>query len=108
MFDLGEGFWLLEMERWKRAIRLPPWIDSCACASGVCVLGVRGEGVMGIRPPAARVEKTELRFLTGVRTAGLAMTAKCSCWKTVRRLHAREKVGHCSYSRVFGDAAVGW
>jgi hypothetical protein len=35
---------------------------------------VRGEGVIGIRPPAVRVEKTDERFLTGVKTAGLAMT----------------------------------
>jgi hypothetical protein len=77
MFDFGESRVALEMERWKRFIRLPPfpWIDSCACTSGVWVRGVRGEGVKGIRPPAARVEKTADRLLTGVKTATLAMTA---------------------------------
>jgi hypothetical protein len=75
MFDLGESRAVLEMERWMRDMKLPPWIDSCACASGVCVRGVRGEGVNGIRPPAVRVEKTEERLLTGVKTAGLAISA---------------------------------
>jgi hypothetical protein len=36
---------------------------------------VRGEGVNGIRPPAVRVEKTEERLLTGVKTAALAIAA---------------------------------
>jgi hypothetical protein len=75
MLDLGESRVGLETERWIRAMKLPPWIDSCASASGVMLRGVRGEGVNGIRPPAARVEKMEERLLTGVKTAGLAMTA---------------------------------
>lgn len=75
MFDFGESCVFLEIERWKRDMRLPPWIDSCAWTSGVWVLGVRGEGVNGIRPPAVRVEKTEERLLTGVNTAALAMAA---------------------------------
>ena len=74
MLDLGESRVVLETERWMRAMKLPPWIDSCASASGVWLRGVRGEGVKGIRPPAARVEKTDERLLTGVKTAGLAMT----------------------------------
>jgi hypothetical protein len=75
MFDLGESRVVLETERWMRAMKLPPWIDSCASASGAWLRGVRGEGVNGIRPPAARVEKTEERLLTGVKTAVVAMTA---------------------------------
>lgn len=59
-----------------RDLKSLPWIDSCACTSGVWVRGVRGEGVSGIRPPAVRVLKTAERFLTGVtQTAVLAMTA---------------------------------
>jgi hypothetical protein len=31
-----------------------------------------------------------LRFLTGVRTAGLAMTAELSCWRRVRCKYAEK------------------
>ena len=79
MFDLGDSRVIFEMERWKRDMRLPPaWMDSCGpFTSGVCVRGVRGEGVKGIRPPAVRVEKTDERLLTGVKTA-VAIVAKLS------------------------------
>jgi hypothetical protein len=78
MLDLGESrIDVLEMDRVNLDMRLPPWIDSRAPGtSGVCVRGVWGEGVNGIRPPAVRVEKMDERVLTGVKTAGLAMTAQ--------------------------------
>ena len=37
MLDLGESRVVLETERWMRAMKLAPWIDSWAWASGVWV-----------------------------------------------------------------------
>ena len=80
MFDLGESRTeVLDIDRVNRDIKLPPWIDSAGApgTSAIWRVGVRGEGVRGIRPPAVRVEKIPLRLLTGVKTAGLAMSGQC-------------------------------
>jgi hypothetical protein len=55
MFDFGESRTLvLEMERVKRAMRLTLllWMLSEAPSWTSWVLGVEGEGVRGMRPPA--------------------------------------------------------
>jgi hypothetical protein len=57
---------------------------------------VRGEGVNGIRPPAVRVEKTDERLLTGVKTAGLAM-ATSSQLKIISRIQNAGGVSDIQY-----------
>ncbi|KAF2155402.1 galactose oxidase [Myriangium duriaei CBS 260.36] len=77
MLDLGESRTLvLETEREKRSKRAPAlWIDSVCWGSSTDWRGVWGDGVMGARPPAKRVEKMPSRRLMGVRTDVLAISA---------------------------------
>lgn len=78
MLDLGESRTLvLEMERVKRDMRfaLLWWMLSEGPSWTRVVLGVFGEGVRGMRPPARRVEKTPSRRFMGVSTDVLAISA---------------------------------